>query len=73
MTSKGEGKPFYWCGDEPLVELERPERMEEIKRNWADKQEKAKRKVTKKLLVSILGGSDWDEEGEKEGCLICQL
>lgn len=73
MTSKGEGQPFYWCGDEPLVDLEKPERIAEITRKWEEKQEKAKRSGTKKLLVNILGGADHDEDDEKNGCLICQL
>jgi Phosphoadenosine phosphosulfate reductase family len=73
MTSKGEGKPFYWCGDEPLVELEKPERVEEIKRKWAEKQEKSKLMGTKKLLLNIFADADMDEEAERDGCLICQL
>lgn len=72
MSSSGE--PFYWCGDEPLAELERPERMAEIKRKWEITQEK-KRKATKgRKLVNILGNANLaDDEGEREGCLICQL
>ena len=73
MADKGQGKPFYWCGDEPLVELEKPERVEEIKRKWEENQEKARKARPKKLLVNILGGSDQDEENERDGCLICQL
>jgi 3'-phosphoadenosine 5'-phosphosulfate sulfotransferase (PAPS reductase)/FAD synthetase len=73
MTSNGQGEPFYWCGDEPLVELEKPERMAEIKRKWAETQERQKKKAPKKLLLNILGDGDQDEEGEKDGCLICQL
>ena len=72
MTSKGQGKPFYWCGDEPLVELEKPERVAEIKRKWIERQEKEKR-APKKLLLNILGDAEIDEESERDGCLICQL
>ncbi len=73
MANKGEGQPFYWCGDEPLAELEKVERIEEIKRRWTENQEKIKRTSTKKLLINILGDSDQDEENERDGCLICQL
>lgn len=72
-ANKGTGQPFYWCGDEPLVELEKPERVEEIKRKWAETQERQKKASKKRLLLHILGESDDDEEGEKEGCLICHV
>ena len=32
------GNIFYWNGDEPLTELERPERMAQIEENWAKTQ-----------------------------------
>jgi hypothetical protein len=72
-ANKGTGQPFYWCGDEPLVELEKPERVEEIKRKWADSQERQKKASKKRLLLHILGDSDHDEDGEKDGCLICHV
>ncbi len=73
VANNGKGKPFYWCGDEPLIELERPERMEEIKRKWQESQEKAKKANRSKLLLHILGDSEQDEDGEKDGCLICHV
>lgn len=73
MANKGDGDPFYWCGDEPLVELEKPERIEEIKRKWLERQERDKRNKPKKLLVNILSDSDTVEEADETGCLICQL
>lgn len=63
--------PFYWNSDEPLEELEKPERMEEIKRDWEESRSKRKKRPVN--LVSILGGLDDDEEEEREGCLICQI
>jgi 3'-phosphoadenosine 5'-phosphosulfate sulfotransferase (PAPS reductase)/FAD synthetase len=71
-TNKGEGNPFYWCDDESLVDLERPERMEEIKRNWLERQEKLRRNGKKRKLINILGDGD-EDEGDNRGCLICQL
>ena len=72
-ANKLNGSPFYWCGNEPLEELERPERVEEIKRKWTEKQEKGKNASKSRLLLHILGDSAEDEEGEKEGCLICHV
>ncbi len=66
------GEAFYWNGDEPLEELEQPERMEQIKRDWEKSRERAKKKNAPKTLVHLLGGLEEDEL-EQEGCLICHL
>ncbi len=61
--------PFYWSGKEPLTELERPERMAEIKQKW--EADASRRKATQnRTLFNII--NDVEEE-EREGCLICQL
>jgi len=72
-ANKATGKPFYWSSTESLDELERPERMAEIKRNWEKSKERNKKLSRSKSLVTILGGYEDDEEPEREGCLICQL
>jgi 3'-phosphoadenosine 5'-phosphosulfate sulfotransferase (PAPS reductase)/FAD synthetase len=72
-ANKVNGNPFYWSGDEPLVELEKPERMAEIKRNWELAREKARNTARSKSLVHILGQGEVDIDPEREGCLICQL
>lgn len=64
------GNAFYWNGDEPLEELEKPERIEEIKRNWEESRANLKRHSPN--LVHILGGMEIEEE-ENEACLICHL
>jgi 3'-phosphoadenosine 5'-phosphosulfate sulfotransferase (PAPS reductase)/FAD synthetase len=64
------GNSFFWSEKESLAELERPERVEEIKRNWEAGREKAKLRSGK--LVQILGNGELDEP-EREGCLICQI
>lgn len=69
-ANKKNGNAFYWNGDEPLEELERPERMDEIRRNWEQDRERARRNSPN--LIHILGGLE-EEEEEREGCLICQL
>ena len=72
VANKGEGDPFYWSGDEPLLELERPERMDEIKRKWTERQEHLKTNGKKTKLINILGDGN-EDEGDTNGCLICQL
>lgn len=64
------GRAFYWSGDESLEELGKPERIEEIKRNWDES--RARLKKNSPNLVHILGGLE-EEEDENEGCLICHL
>lgn len=64
------GNAFYWNGDEPLAELEKPERIAEIKRKWEVTREQQKKNSDK--LVQILGGADIDDD-EQEACLICQI
>lgn len=64
------GTAFYWNGDEPLEKLEKPARIEEIKRNWEQSRERNKKSSPN--LVHILGGLE-EEEEEREGCLICHL
>jgi 3'-phosphoadenosine 5'-phosphosulfate sulfotransferase (PAPS reductase)/FAD synthetase len=63
---------FTWCSKESLAELERPERMAEIERNWeASRARKAARRENLSL-AAVLAGADVEEE-ELEGCLICSL
>lgn len=69
-ANKKNGNAFFWNGEESLEELEQPERIEEIKRNWEKNRERDRRNSTS--LVHILGGLE-EEEEEREGCLICQL
>jgi len=72
-ANKLNGNPFYWNGDEPLENLERPERMAEIKANWERSRLRAKQNRANRPLVQILGGLEDDDDDESEGCLICQL
>ncbi len=69
-ANKKNGNAFYWNGEESLEELEQPDRMEEIKRNWEKSRERDRKNSSS--LVHILGGLE-EEEEEREGCLICQL
>src|ERR1044072_2954604 len=69
-ANKVNGNAFYWNGNEPLEELEKPERMEQIKRNWEKSQERDRKSSSS--LIHILGGLE-EEDEEREGCLICHL
>jgi 3'-phosphoadenosine 5'-phosphosulfate sulfotransferase (PAPS reductase)/FAD synthetase len=71
-ANKKNGNAFYWSGDEPLEEMEKPERVEEIKQNWERDRARARDRRRQINLVQILGGLE-EEEEEREGCLICQL
>ena len=69
---KGGGSYFYWCGDEPLSELEKPRRMKEIEKEWTERRKHSKRKSNK--LIHILTDVEFeDDPGREDGCLICQL
>jgi len=61
--------PFYWSGKESLSELEQPERMAEIERNWEERQGRRKNKKNQSLFNII----NEIEEEERVGCLICQI
>jgi len=71
-ANKINGKAFYWNRNEPLEELEKPERMVEVKLNWEKNREHRKKSSRAKSLIHILGQYEY-EEPEPEGCLICQL
>lgn len=69
-ANKLNGNAFYWNGNEPLEELEKPERIAEIKERWEATKERNRKSSGK--LVQILGGAEPDDD-EREGCLICQI
>jgi 3'-phosphoadenosine 5'-phosphosulfate sulfotransferase (PAPS reductase)/FAD synthetase len=65
------GNVFYWS-QEPLEELEKPERMAQIEENWEKQQARLRARRHKVPLVSTLGSLP-HEPDERKGCLICQL
>jgi 3'-phosphoadenosine 5'-phosphosulfate sulfotransferase (PAPS reductase)/FAD synthetase len=67
------GEGFFWNARESLEELERPERMQEIIRNWEASQERRRNSGADRPLVQILAGFREEEEAERDGCLICFL
>lgn len=66
------GNVFYWCSDESLADLEKPERMAEIETRWNQQQERFKAQRKNVPLVSTLGGAAHNPT-EERACLICQL
>lgn len=66
------GNVFYWCQDEPLAELERPERMAEILERWEVQQARNAQSRKNLPLVTSLAGLRTDEPASS-GCLICHL
>jgi hypothetical protein len=69
------GSPFTWSDRESLVELEQPERMEAIEREYKQRKARAKAKMRPNPLretEQIPDGVEIDElfSGDK-GCLIC--
>lgn len=65
------GQTFYWT-DEPLAELEAPERMAAIEDSWEKAQARKKAQRVNRPLVSVLGGLEVDEPA-RDGCMICHL
>jgi hypothetical protein len=53
--SLGFRKQFYWSRSKPLAQLERPERVEEIKRNWEASEAKKRASRRNLALVETLG------------------
>lgn len=72
VRSAAVSKQFTWCGGESLVELEQPERMEQIERNHEASLARRVARRENLPLSAVLGGAEVEEE-EPEGCLICSL
>ena len=68
------GGQFYWCQDEPLAALERPERMEQIRTRSEAAEARARGRRKNVALVETLGGFEFeDDPALRDGCLICSL
>ena len=66
------GNIFYWCQDEPLSELEKPERIAEIISKWEVQQSRQKQNRKNIPLVTSFAGLILDEP-PSSGCVICHL
>jgi 3'-phosphoadenosine 5'-phosphosulfate sulfotransferase (PAPS reductase)/FAD synthetase len=68
------GEHFYWSERESLAELERPERVAQIKANWEASRSRKLANQKNAPLVQTLGGLEEDDEPDlRDGCLICSL
>jgi len=70
------GNFFTWSNGESLAELERPERVEQIKREHVIRLERNMQRRENATLLEVFGeyegGSQLDDD-EDQGCLVCQL
>jgi hypothetical protein len=66
------GNVFYWCQNESLEELEKPERMAEILEKWKIQQARTAQSRKNTPLVTTLAGLETNE-APSTGCLICHL
>jgi hypothetical protein len=68
------GEQFYWCQNETLEALSRPERRKQIEENWNAAQARAMAKRKNLPLVETLGGAQAEDDPSlRDGCLICSL
>jgi 3'-phosphoadenosine 5'-phosphosulfate sulfotransferase (PAPS reductase)/FAD synthetase len=68
------GEQLYWCQNETLEALSRPERRKQIEENWNAAQTRAMAKRKNLPLVETLGGAQAEDDPSlRDGCLICSL
>lgn len=70
-TQRG-GEHFYWRQRESLAELEKPERVAQIKREHELRLEQERKRRPNRPLIDILGAA-LDAEDDERGCDICHL
>lgn len=66
------GEQFYWRQRESLAELERPERIAQIKAQHSIRLEQERRRRPDRPLLDIVGAA-LDAEDDDQGCDICHL
>lgn len=72
VRSAAVSKNFTWSSKESLEELEQPERMAEIERNWEATGRRRAARRENLPLAAVLADAEIDDT-EPEGCLICSL
>ncbi|PDW03280.1 phosphoadenosine phosphosulfate reductase family protein [Candidatus Viridilinea mediisalina] len=70
--SKRDGEQFFWRQRESLAELERPERIAQIKAQHAQRLEQERRQRPDQPLIELIGAA-LDAEDDERGCDICHL
>lgn len=67
------GEPgFFWSQDEPLRELEKEERAQQVKEQYALAMQKAAESKANRRLIEIFEDA-MDDEDDALGCLMCHL
>jgi 3'-phosphoadenosine 5'-phosphosulfate sulfotransferase (PAPS reductase)/FAD synthetase len=66
------GEQFYWRQRESLAELERPERVAQIKAQHSIRLEQERRRRPDRPLIDLVGDA-LDAEDDDQGCDICHL
>lgn len=64
---------FTWIQNESLVQLERPERVAEIRRKEEQRRTQAMARRKPRNLAEVFGVAQASEPEEESGCLICHL
>lgn len=64
------GDQIYWCQNESIAELEKPERVATIKASWVVSQERNRARRKNMPLVETLGGLEPEDAHLRDGCLI---
>jgi len=67
------GDVYSWNSAEPLSNIERPERIEEIKRRTAERAERVKQQRGGVTLLEQFFDEVRDAEDDGAGCSICHL
>lgn len=70
------GNFFTWSQGESLAELEKPERMAQIKRDHALRVERMAQRKDNSTLITVFSDHDSTEtpdEDDDQGCLVCSL
>jgi 3'-phosphoadenosine 5'-phosphosulfate sulfotransferase (PAPS reductase)/FAD synthetase len=68
------GEQFYWCQNETLADLAKPERREQIRQNWEVSQARKHAARKNLALVETIGGMEVEDDPNlRDGCLICSL
>jgi hypothetical protein len=64
---------FTWTHQESLVQLERPERMEEIRKKSEEEHRRALARRRPRTLAEAFGTTNSEPPDDEIGCLICHL
>lgn len=67
------GERYTWVSRESLQELMRPQRIEQVKREYEEQQERLARRHKPQQTLLEAFGLELDEASEEDSCLICHL